>query len=227
MYKITLYDYNCSPICDGVVSFFAQDIDDFQARWLASGRVDEARKERFLRSKAGELVTDWYDSEDPALNIVRQGEAAVYGQKTVVLDDVTFESFNAYRCSSTFHVNRWTIHFKWIAFQGEYHRIASFQADGVCQEGLFVDRLEDVECYGNPVLENTVKYAPQYNRRVDPSLWDNPGFGDFAENKIQTICWLVNGTFADLEALKEDLAAFEVTPEIMDWLFADVVGEAG
>ena len=63
-------------------------------------RVPEGLKERFLRSKSGELVTDWYD-DNPELNIVQQDAGTVYGKRTVVLDHVT--------------------------------------------------------CYGNPVLENTIK----------------------------------------------------------------------
>ena len=62
MYKITLYDENCSPICDGTVCFFTEEIEDFQKNWLESGRVDDELRDQFLRSKAGELVTAWYDN---------------------------------------------------------------------------------------------------------------------------------------------------------------------
>lgn len=81
MYKITHYDYNCSPICDGTVSFFTEDIEAFQKKWFAMDRLEESLKEKFLRSKGGELVTDWYSSDDPELNIVQQGQSAVYGEK--------------------------------------------------------------------------------------------------------------------------------------------------
>ena len=74
MYKITLYDYNCNPICDGTIYFFTEDIENFQKRWFRLlGDHDEERKERFLRSKAGEIVTDYY-SDSPELNIVQQDD---------------------------------------------------------------------------------------------------------------------------------------------------------
>ena len=44
------------------------------------------RKERFLRSKRGEIVTDYY-SASPELNIVQHDAGAVYDEKTVVLEN--------------------------------------------------------------------------------------------------------------------------------------------
>lgn len=227
MYKIVVYDCNCCPICDGTVCFFAEEIEDFQRRWFGTGRVPEELKERFLRSKRGELVTDWYDGSDPKLNIVQQDAETLYGEKTVVLDHVTFQAHNAYDCPSLFHVNRWTIRFQWIRFQETYYRIASYQAGGVCSYNRFVKRWESVSCYGNPVLENTVKYEPRCDGGVDRSEWDEPDFDAFEENRIETICWLTNGVFAGEEELKADISSFQVTEEIMDRLFADVVGDAG
>ena len=226
MYKITIYDWNCSPICDGTVSFFTEDIEAFQRRWFGMEQVSERLKDLFLRSKGGELVTDWYGNI-PELNIVQRDEGAVYGEKTVVLEHMTFEAHNAYDCPSRFHVNRWTIRFQWIRFQETYYRIASYQASGVCEYDSIVKRWDSVTCYGNPVLENTVSYEPCYYGWLDQSLWDDPGFDAFEGNRIETICWLTNGVFADEEELKKDISAFQVTEEIMDRLFADVVGDAG
>ena len=227
MYKITHYDYNCCPICDGTVSFFTEDIEAFQKRWFAMDRLEEGLKEKFLRSKGGELVTDWYGN-DPELNIVQQDQSTVYGEKTVTLEKQTFEAHNAYQWASRFYVDRWIIRFQWMGFRGKYYRLASYQADGVCRFNIFCrGRWDSVVCHGNPVLENTVKYKPNYPPRVDESQWDNPGFDDFKENRIETICWLVNDEFDTEEELKADISSFEVTEEIMDWLFADVVGEGG
>lgn len=226
MYKITVYDQNCCPICDWTVNFFAEDIEEFQRRWFAMDGVSEELKDRFLRSKAGEVVTDWYDN-NPKLNIVQRDKGTVYGERTVVLDHVTFEAHNIYDWPSKFHVNRWTIRFQWIRFQDEYYRIASYRADGVCTYNDFVQRWDYVTCYGNPVLENTVKYDPDCYGRAVQGVEDEPGFDAFWENRIETICWLTNRVFADEAELKRDISAFEVTEEVMDLLFADVVGEAG
>ena len=219
MYKITLYDYNCSPICDGVVCFFADDIEDFQEKWLASGDVDSDRKERFLRSKAGEIVTDYY-SDAPELNIVQHDKETVFGEKKFTLENVTFEAFNIYDYPTKFHIDKWDIHFKWIRFSNEYFRIASYKAMGVCRYVDFFNRWEDVMCYGNPVLENTVGYRPEDKN-------ERPEFNSFAENSIETICFLTNYVFENEQELQDNISHFEITDKMMDWLFSDVVGEAG
>ena len=69
MYKITLYDYCCCPICDGTVSFFVDNLEDFEKNWKKClGDRDKERVERFERSKNGEIVVDYY-SDDEELNI--------------------------------------------------------------------------------------------------------------------------------------------------------------
>ena len=227
MYKVTLQDYNCSPIADGTVSFFAEDIEVFQKRWFALlGDDDDSRKERFLRSKAGEFVTDDC-SDSPELNIVQQDEESLFAEKHIVLEKVTFEAFNAYGWPTQYHVNQWILRFRWIAFLEKFYGIAFYRANGVCEYSDFADRWKSVECYGNPVLENVVAYNPRYNNRVDPSEWPAPGFDAFLENRLETICWLTSACFASEQAMKDDLSSFEVSKEIMNQLFADVVGEAG
>ena len=216
MYKITLYDQNCCPISDGVVSFFTEDIEDFQKRWL---ETDNDTKDRFLRSKNGEIVTDYY-SDAPELDIVQQDIGAVYGEKEVILENVTFEAFNAYNCPEKYHVDRWKIHFKWIRFKDEYYRIASYNAEGVCQYDDILKRWDSTTCYGNPVLENFIAYEPE-NRD------DRPGTEAYAENCISTICFLTNWVFENEQSLKGDIDNFAVTDKVMDVLFRDVIGEAG
>lgn len=228
MFKITHYDWNCSPICDGVINFFAEDIEEFQRRWFAlldlKGGEYEL-KEKFLRSKAGELVTDYY-SGSPEFNIVQYDEGELFGEKTVETESVTFEAYNAYDCPSRFHVNKWNIRFRWISFKGKYYRIAAYRASGVCEYKDYSDRWGSVCCYGNPVLENTVSYDPIYEiRKTDE--WENPNFEDFSENTLETICWLVSAYFNNERELKDDISGFEISEEIMGKLFDDVVGEAG
>ena len=226
MYKIELYDYNCSPICDGTTSFFTDDIEEFERQWFEL-EYDEKRKERFARSKAGEMVTDYYN-DSPELNIVQFDNARIYGERDVTLEDITFEATNAYWFTERYHVNQLEIHFQWIAFKNQYYRIASYSAIGVCMVGMFCDdRLKSVECSGNRVLINKVVYDPKYLGWIPESEWPNPTYDDFRENTIQTICYITNAYFSDEKELQEDMKDFTVTDEVLDRLFADVIGEAG
>ena len=218
MYKITLYDCNCCPVSDGTVSFFADDIEDFQKKWLALEN-DNDRKERFLRSKAGKIVTDYY-SDSPELNIVQFDNDMIYGEKEIVLENAVFDAFNAYGCSEKYHVARWNICFKWIRFKNEYFRIASYKAEGVCEYDQILKRWDSASCYGNPVLKNVIEYEPE-------NINDSPELSAFSENCIETICFLTNKIFKNEQDMQKDISHFKITEDVMDRLFSDVIGEAG
>lgn len=70
IYKITLFDANCPSCTSGTASFFTEDIDEFEHNYFSDENVEsnqlEAQKQRYFRSKAGEIVTDYY-SDDPEL----------------------------------------------------------------------------------------------------------------------------------------------------------------
>lgn len=34
MYKITVYNQNCSSICDGTTFWFVEDLKEFEKKWL-------------------------------------------------------------------------------------------------------------------------------------------------------------------------------------------------
>lgn len=72
IYKITLFDANCPSCTSGTASFFTEDIDEFEHNFFSDENVGsnqlEAQKQRYFRSKAGKIVTDYY-SDAPELNI--------------------------------------------------------------------------------------------------------------------------------------------------------------
>ena len=69
MYKVTLFDGNTAPYISNTFSVYCDDIDEFEKNWSGM-ETDEMRKQRFRRSKQGEMVTDYY-SDAPELNIVQ------------------------------------------------------------------------------------------------------------------------------------------------------------
>ena len=71
MYKITLYDKNCSPICDRTTFWFVEDLEQFEKNWLPlQCKYNVSTIEKYYRSKFGEVVTDYY-SDNEELNIVQ------------------------------------------------------------------------------------------------------------------------------------------------------------
>lgn len=226
MFMITLFDMSSYPISDRVARFFTEDIDYFERNWipLCQKMGDLDRIDRFLRSKAGEHVTDYY-TNFPWLNIVQKDQNAnILQEKQFVLTDVTFFATNAYGWQEEYHVDDWHCKFRWIRFQKYYFRIFSFKANGVCM--IKSESLRDVRCYGNPVLINSKKFVVEYDRGV-PSI-DHPlTYIDFADNYIETFCWQVGKQFKTKQDVMTDFNSFTVTDDVLDRMFRDVIGEAG
>lgn len=100
MYKITLYDQNCSPICDGTTFWFVEDLKGFEKRWLPlQCRINIDTVERYYQSKFGAIVTDYY-STDATLNIVQPVECEILQEKEFEYTDKEVKLKNAYGCET-------------------------------------------------------------------------------------------------------------------------------
>lgn len=200
-YKITLNDWNCSPIADGLAEFFTEDIERFEKLWLASGNIPEELARKFARSKNGECVTDWY-SDDPEYNIVQKGRADIYAEKECRLRDIRCASWNAYGWPSRYAIQDWHVRFLWIGFQERHLRLAEWTARNVMRYNEFCDMWEQAWCDGNPVLA-------------------------LSGDTLETICHLRCGRFEDEAELREDVRTFALTEELQGMLLRDIPGEAG
>ena len=235
MYRITFPSRNRRLIYDafddyeGTFDFYTDDIEDFQKRWLALEREDDI-KEKFLRAKAGEQISD------PRRQVaIQYDDASVLAEKKYIVENITFDVYDGYGRvlgrstdnSSKFHVDKWNIIFKWICFNNHYYRIASYTAKGVCFYCKITDKWITVECKGNPVIENIVKYDFRYKDFYmveDTGEWFAPEFSAFAGNSLETVCFIESKYFNSEQKVKEDIDQFEVNEEIMSDLFWDVVG---
>ena len=226
MYMITLYDMNSSPVSDGLARFFTEDIDHFEQNWasLCIKRGDHERVERFRRSKNGELVTDYY-VDDSELNIVQEDpDAEVLHEKQFTLQDVAFFATNVYGWQQQYHVDHWDCAFRWIRFRKDCLRVFKYMPSEVCR--IDVKRLREVNCYGNPVLINNKGFVVEFDRGVP--IIDHPlSYSDFAGNSIETFCWLTGRYFKTRKEIESDFKSFEMSEEVMDRMFWDVIGEAG
>lgn len=221
LYKVTLYDLWCHPIADGTEPFFTEDIEDFQKRWIKCG-AGAGRVERFLRSKAGELVTDWY-SDDHDLNIVQKDLCTIYDEKDFMLGNVYFWISNAIGFRDWLHADRIEFCFKWIRFKQEYLRMARVKVQGLTE--CFYDRdkrcceFSPAECECNLVMER----LPSENK-FDPYVQRSYKSEDFAENSFISICYLLDRYFANEKALIQDMRKFLVTKRELNVLFREFIG---
>ena len=215
LYKVTLYDLTCHPIVDGTICFFTEDIEDFQKRWIKCG-ASEGRVERFLRSKAGELVTDYYFSDDSDLNIVQHDTCIIYDEKEFTLGNIYFKIRNAIDYPSWLHADKVELKFKWIRFKETFYRVAKVKAEGLTEYYLLKDGKYDfqiAECVGNPVMERLPS-----DKTFERFIYSE-NVKDFAENGFVSICYLLDRYFANENALLRDTRKFLVTKRELEVLF--------
>ena len=163
IYKITLFDANCPSCTSGTASFFTEDIDEFEHNYFSDENVEsnqlEAQKQRYFRSKAGEIVTDYY-SDDPELNIFQYAEyGTIEKRKTFHYEDKIFEFHNGYLISCPIYAAEAIVELAQIAFkknpdeEGEKYLVARYSLSGVCCVGSSLDKFEDCTPYGNPIIK--------------------------------------------------------------------------
>ena len=157
IYKITLFDANCPSCTSGTASFFTEDIDEFEHNYFSDENVGsnqlEAQKQRYFRSKAGEIVTDYY-SDAPELNIFQYAEyGTIEKRKTFHYKDKIFELHNGYLISCPIYAAEAIVELAQIAFkknpdeEGEKYLVARYSLSGVCCVGSSLDKFEDCTPY--------------------------------------------------------------------------------
>lgn len=218
MYKITLYDYCCNPICDGTVSYFVDDLDDFEKNWREKlGGRDQERVERFERSKNGEIITDYY-SDDEELNIVQRDEKSEIIEETEYeKNDFDIDLFNAYNCSEKYFIFNLKYKLRKILFKGKYYIIAKYKITGISQYGWIISgnkdkKYEDASFYGNPVCSVEFNCGDIFH-----SWTPEPYKNDIMDSFVWHIVWNRD----------DNPTLDELNEEEIEYLLRDIIGEAG
>ena len=220
MYKITLFDDNTPPFVSFTFSCYCDDIDAFEEEWLKH-EYDEDRIDRFRRSKAGEIVTDFY-SDSLELNIVQKDDAAtIYHERDILLIDKTLTIHNGYHCPQEYDLHKVFLHLRYVKVQGELLLLAKYRIEGICMRNPFREGLyTTAACYGNPVLKFD----------LDDERKDSADTKVFEGDTIESFVYLIVRRFDSINELEADYrrrAADGMTDEELDELFCDIPGEAG
>lgn len=131
MYQIQLYDGNCSPICDGVVKFYVDSLEDFEKNWIPLNQRNKEQIKRYFQSKSGEVVTDYY-SNDPELNIVQEKNCIIIAEKSYKETDETKMVQNVYGFDSTYHIDEITYFIRYVNIEGELLKLCRYEIRGIC-----------------------------------------------------------------------------------------------
>ena len=204
MYKITLFDACCSGIFSRTAQFYVDKLEDFESEWMQQSGVDEIRKERFLLSKAGEIVTDYY-SPDPQFNIVQEDpNATCLWEKEYDFSDRTFAltSFLV-QIPIGVHMKKAQIHLKYISFNGKKSLIGRYR----------------IQIKDKKLMESRKRY-PQGKVLYEgnPIFWCNE-----EEGILETYCYVE--VWEDSELCEEDMG--DIPEDIIRVLMRDVLGNSG
>lgn len=226
MFKITLYDENCSQTCDGTTSFFADVLEEFECNWCH--RANKEQLVRYKRSKAGEIVTDYY-SNDPELNIVQEDKKSeILFEKEIVLKDKLFTLLNTYRCEKEVYAAETTLLFRGIRFNSECYLIGQYKMRGICQKPFIYDKedvFETVKAWGNPIIICNLQHKEKWHETDLGREFLSYHKENFAEDTLETYCWVTLGEYSEDELLAGNID-FE-SEEMMVRLMRDIPGEAG
>ena len=219
MYKIAFLDENSPSFYTGSTSYLTDDIDEFTEKWLKLEPAED-RKERFLLVKAGEHISETYDSAE---RIVEKSSYKIYAKKSFWLENVYFRSTNFWGVQTYYHVDNWKLEFCWLASDDDYRRMVSYKANGVCMINIFPWYLGAVKSSGNKFFACRTPYDPPFYFNANCE-WPDASFADFAQNSIATICYQPIRYFSTEQDMLEDLNNFHPTFGVLDVIFDEVGG---
>lgn len=230
MFKITLYDYNCSPICDGTTFWFVEDLEQFEKNWLPlQCNYDVKTIERYYKSKFGEMVTDYY-SDDESLNIVKSIDCEVLQEKTFEYKDKEVIIENIYGFKTKILFDKLKIVLRVQGWGDKYYLVGQYFGYGCRRVSRNYNRWYDKEViysqmhfFGNPVANYKSRDINWEDFGRDDAYKDfYTNDKDFYKNEsVETFVWL---------PVKEVDKYYNITEPTMDdlsFLLVDIVGEAG
>ena len=218
MYKVTLFDGNTAPYISNTFSVYCDDIDEFEKNW-SEMETDEMRKQRFRRSKQGEMVTD-YHSDAPELNIVQKDEnAKTLIERTIIIRNQEVRLTNEYHHTASLFFEKGEFHIRYMKMWDQYISLVRYKLTGASRENIYIEGRQRVLCFGNPVLKV---------HNVFKGYSDN--ISDFSRNTVESMADYLFEVFETEEEMKKRAMSPEqgyFSEEDLDMLLSDIPGESG
>lgn len=230
VFKITLYDNNCSPICDGTMFCYVDNLEEFEKNWLPlQCKQNVSTIERYYRSKLGEMVTDYY-SDSPELNIVQQVDCDIFQEKELQYTNKEVVLKNAYDWETKILFAKLKVKLRVQRCEDEYYLVGQYFGYGGVRVEKIYNRWYNKEVnyaqmhfFGNPVA----KYV---QRDINWDDWDkDDAYKDFYTNdksfykheSVETFVWL------PIKKVDKDYRIKRLQKDDLRVLLSDIVGEAG
>ena len=197
---------------------YCDDIDEFEKNW-SEMETDEMRKQRFRRSKQGEMVTD-YHSDAPELNIVQKDEnAKTLIERTIIIRNQEVRLTNEYQHTASLFFEKGEFHIRYMKMWDQYISLVRYKLTGASRENIYIEGRQRVLCFGNPVLKV---------HNVFKGYSDN--ISDFSRNTVESIAYYLFEVFETEEEMKKRAMSPEqgyFSEEDLDMLLSDIPGESG
>lgn len=230
MFKITLYDNNCNPICDGTTFWFVEDLEQFEENWLPlQCKQNVSTIERYYKSKSGEVVTDYYsDSEE--LNIVQQVNCKVLQEKIFEYTNKEVILKNTYDFETKILFDKLKIILRVQSCNDKYYLVGQYFGYGCRRVEQLYNRWYDKEVnycqmnfFGNPVAKYKARDINWDDWEKDDAYKDfYTNDKDFFKNEsVETFVWL------PIKEVNEQYIISEPSMDCLALLMVDIVGEAG
>lgn len=230
MYKITLYDHNLSPICDGTAFWFVEDLSAFEEKWLPlQCEHDVSTVEKYYRSKFGEIISDWY-SDIADLNIVQKADSKIiskldytYKNKEIVLE-------NIYGFETKLEFDELKIKLRFLRYADDYFLVGQYHGKGCKRSNPTWNRWYNKEVkyskmyfFGNPVATYKARDINWDDMDKDDCYKDfYTNDKDFYKHdEVETFVWI------PIKKVDEQYKIKRLTKEELAILMMDIVGESG
>lgn len=220
-----LFQSECSPaIVDFPAPFFTENLEEFEKYFFQDKRVREEKKNAYRRSKAGEVVCDFYgdSSEFNIFQYDEQAELLDYSCNSYQNRELIIENFYEYK--SKIYAETVKIETAYTKFKGDYYFLGRYELTGVCRESWkYSGRYENLDVWGNPVFVQKKSEVEIYkdpetglNRTDYPKEY-------FKDSTLKTYCWITIQCQKRFSKRENS----ELTNEEICALMCDILGEAG
>ena len=224
LYRL-LFQSACLPaFIDFPATFFTENLEEFEKYFFQNAQISEKEKEMYRRSKAGEIVCDFY-GDSPEYNIFQyDAQAELLNYSCNIYQDRELILENFYEFKSKIYAKTVKIETAYAKFKGYSYFLGRYELTGVCRESWqYPGRYKNLDVWGNSVFVQKKSKVETYK---DPETGlnrvDYPK-ECFQDSTLKTYCWITiecNNRFPEREST-------ELTDDEICALMCDILGEAG
>ena len=229
MYKLTFYDHNLDPVCDGTTFWFVEDLHDFEQHWLPLQAYHPETVEYYYKSKLGIITIDYW-STNPDLNIVQECETCNSDIFEYEMKNKIVRLCNFYRYETTYHFDRLIIKLMIVKFKDNYYLTGQYYGEGCKRIQKMWNhwynkytKYQEMGFYGNHVAIYDRRYINWEDRHKHDAYKDfctnDKSF--FKDDTIETFVWL------PIKKVRRDYKVKELSSKELHRLLRDIVGRAG